>query len=143
MNTVTLYRPVGPVELQRIRERNNLGFPPRLPEQPFFYPVCNLEYAEQIARDWNTQAGGIGFVTQFDVATAFLASYEIHRVGASQHREYWIPAEDLEGLQPGDRRQHPRDPPLRSSQVGPSGQRAWLVTSGSEELLSSRGLSLF
>lgn len=98
MNTVTLYRPVGPVELQRIRERNNLGFPPRLPEQPFFYPVCNLEYAEQIARDWNTQAGGIGFVTQFDVATNFLASYEIHRVGASQHREYWIPAEDLESF---------------------------------------------
>lgn len=98
MNTITLYRPVGPVELARIRERQNRAFPPRLPEQPFFYPVCTLEYAEQIARDWNTQAGGVGFVTQFDVEQAFLASYEVHRVGGSSHREYWIPAEELENF---------------------------------------------
>lgn len=31
------------------------GFPPRLPEQPIFYPVLNKPYADQIARSWNTK----------------------------------------------------------------------------------------
>lgn len=30
-------------------------FSPRLPHQPIFYPVNNVEYAIQIARDWNTK----------------------------------------------------------------------------------------
>jgi hypothetical protein len=34
MKTVTLYRPVGPVERQLIEESGWLKFPPRLPEQP-------------------------------------------------------------------------------------------------------------
>lgn len=28
-------------------------FPPRLPDQPIFYPVLTEAYAVQIARDWN------------------------------------------------------------------------------------------
>jgi hypothetical protein len=28
-------------------------FPPRLPEQPIFYPITNEAYASQIAQDWN------------------------------------------------------------------------------------------
>jgi hypothetical protein len=32
------------------------AFPPRLPEQPIFYPVTNEEYAKQIAKDWNTKS---------------------------------------------------------------------------------------
>jgi hypothetical protein len=42
---------VGPAELALIQASNWAGFPPRLPEQPIFYPVMNLEYATQIARD--------------------------------------------------------------------------------------------
>jgi ADP-ribosylglycohydrolase len=38
-NTVTLYRPVGPKELGLIRASGWRAFPPRLPEQPIFYPV--------------------------------------------------------------------------------------------------------
>lgn len=99
MNTQTLFRPVGEVELSRIRELNNLRFPPRLPEQPYFYPICTLSYAEQIARDWNTRAGGVGFVTQFDVEAALLERYPVRVVGsASIHREYWIPAAELEAF---------------------------------------------
>ena len=40
-------------------------FPPRLPEQPIFYPVLTLAYARQIARNWHVQQGGAGFVTEF------------------------------------------------------------------------------
>jgi hypothetical protein len=65
--TVTVYRPVGPKELALIKEAQFRKFPPRLFHQPIFYPVTNLEYAIQIARDWNVPASGSGFVTQFEV----------------------------------------------------------------------------
>ena len=52
VDTTTLYRPVGPLELKLIEGSGWKAFPPRLPEQPIFYPVMNQGYAEQIARDW-------------------------------------------------------------------------------------------
>jgi hypothetical protein len=96
METTILYRPVGQKELEMIRESNYREFPPRLPEQPIFYPLLNEEYATQIARDWNTKSGQRrGYVTRFAVKTDFLARYEIQTVGGSVHQEYWVPAEDL------------------------------------------------
>ena len=71
------------------------SFPPRLPEQPIFYPVLTEDYAVKIARDWNVQASGAGFVTRFRVLRAFLEHYPVQMAGGSAHREYWIPAEDL------------------------------------------------
>ena len=94
----TLYRPVGQAELDLIRASGFKEFPPRLSEQPFFYPVTNEEYATQIARDWNTKdanSGFAGYVLRFDLLSSFLEDYELHTVGDSQHREYWIPAGDL------------------------------------------------
>ncbi len=95
MNTHTLYRPVGPEELALIRESGWRAFPPRLPEQPIFYPVLNEAYALQIARDWNVPASGCGYVTRFAVRTEFLDRYNTQTVGAAMHQELWIPAEDL------------------------------------------------
>jgi len=94
----TLYRPVGQAELDLIRASGFKKFPPRLPEQPFFYPVTNEEYATQIARDWNTKdaaSGFAGYVLRFDLLSLFLENYDLHTVGDSHHREYWIPAGDL------------------------------------------------
>ena len=91
----TLYRPVGPEELLLIEKSGYHAFPPRLPEQPIFYPVLNEEYAVQIARDWNVPASGSGFVTRFKVPTAFLAKYPQRVVGGKIHAELWIPAEEL------------------------------------------------
>ncbi len=93
--TITLWRPVGPIELRLIAESGYRAFPPRLPEQPIFYPVLNESYAVQIARDWNVAADGAGFVTRFRVKRGFLESYKIEQAGGRQHLEYWIPAEDL------------------------------------------------
>jgi hypothetical protein len=73
-------------------------FPHRLPGQPIFYPVLNVEYAEQIARDWNTKdesSGFAGFVLEFEVDAAYLTAFEMKKVGGTQHVEYWIPAEEL------------------------------------------------
>ena len=71
-------------------------FPPRLPEQPIFYPVDNEEYARQIARDWNVKSSGAGHVLRFVVDAAYLSRYPVQQVGNRVHREYWVPAEDLE-----------------------------------------------
>lgn len=95
----TLYRPVGRAELELIRAARFAAFPPRLPRQPYFYPVLSEDYAVEIARDWNTKdeaSGYEGYVLKFVVRTSFLSNYEVHKVGSSRHREYWIPAADLE-----------------------------------------------
>lgn len=95
MKTTTLFRPVGPQELILIEQSGWKAFPPRLPDQPIFYPVMNEEYAIQIARDWNVPASGSGFVTRFEVESEFLRRYPEQVVGASIHRELRVPAGEL------------------------------------------------
>ena len=94
-SAVTLWRPVGPEELALIEQSGMSAFPPRLPEQPIFYPVLSQAYAEKIAKDWNVPASGAGYVTRFRVAKQFLDRYEVQDAGGKQHQEYWIPAEEL------------------------------------------------
>jgi hypothetical protein len=96
--TVTLYRPTGPDELELVRQSGCTKWPPRLPGQPIFYPVTNEKYAKEFATRWNARDGKSGYVTRFEVRKSFMNKYEIHRVGASCHTEWWIPAEDLEEL---------------------------------------------
>jgi len=97
MGTTILYRPVGQKELDLIKETGNTKFPPRLAEQPIFYPVLNEDYAIQIARDWNAKRSPErrGFVTRFRVKTEYISQFEPRVVGSSTHQEYWIPAADL------------------------------------------------
>ncbi len=92
-----LYRPVGLQELELIYDSGMKAFPARLPQQPIFYPVLDLEYARQIASDWNAKSGQFaGYVTQFKVEDGYIERFEKHIVGGSQHQEFWIPAEELE-----------------------------------------------
>ena len=95
--TVTLYRPTGEKELKLVEETGFTRWPPRLPEQPIFYPVTSEEYAKEVTK-WNTDSGGKGFVTKFEVNKKFLDNYPVKTVGAKRHTEWWIPAEDLEQL---------------------------------------------
>jgi hypothetical protein len=78
-----------------IRETGMRAFPPRLPEQPIFYPVLSEDYAVKIARDWNVPASGSGFVTRFQVRRSFLQNYRVQKAGGSAHLEYWVPAEEM------------------------------------------------
>lgn len=96
MTATTLWRPVGPEELKLIEASGMSAFPPRLPEQPIFYPVTTLEYAIKIARDWNVRASGFGYVTEFEVENEFLRKYSVQQAGGREHEEYWIPAEELD-----------------------------------------------
>ena len=95
MKTVALFRPVGPKELALIEASGWKEFPPRLPDQPIFYPVTNEEYAIQIARDWNVKSSGSGFVTRFQVDAEYAARFPKKIVGSHIHEELWVPAEDL------------------------------------------------
>ena len=96
--TTTLYRPVGPQELELIRASGYRRFPPRLPEQPIFYPVTNEAYAVQISKEWNVPAYGSGFVTEFDLPTEYLQQYPVQNVGGTIHNELWVPAEELDAF---------------------------------------------
>lgn len=93
--TVVLWRPIGPEELVLIEQAKMREFPPRLPEQPIFYPVLTEDYAIKIARDWNVKASGSGFVTRFEVLKSYLDAYEVQEAGGRAHLEYWIPAEEM------------------------------------------------
>ncbi|WP_407568934.1 hypothetical protein [Deinococcus altitudinis] len=99
--TVTLWRPVGELELRLIARSGWQAFPPRLPDQPIFYPVLNFAYAEEIAREWNAKRNTptVGFVTEFAVPVSVATRYEIQIVGsANTHQELWIPAEELDAF---------------------------------------------
>ena len=96
--TVTLYRPTGPEEIDLVEQTGYRRWPPRLPDQPIFYPVTNELYAVEIARDWNVRASGYGCVTRFAVRKSFMDRYDQQTVGARRHAEWWIPAESLEEL---------------------------------------------
>nr|WP_249802169.1 hypothetical protein [Bradyrhizobium zhengyangense] len=81
-----------------IQQSGMRAFPPRLPDQPIFYPVLTEDYAIKIARDWNVPASGVGYVTRFAVKRSFIAKYNVQEAGGRSHLEYWIPAEDLDAF---------------------------------------------
>lgn len=93
--TITLWRPVGPKELELIRQTGMRAFSPRLPEQPIFYPVLSLEYAVEIASKWNVPESGAGYVTRFKVDKSFLDNYQPQEAGGRTRLEYWIPSEKM------------------------------------------------
>jgi hypothetical protein len=93
--TTTLWRPTGPRELALVAELDWCAWPPRLPDQPIFYPVLNEDYAIKIARDWNVPHSGAGFVTRFEVDTDFLSRYPVQQAGGRTILELWVPAKEL------------------------------------------------
>jgi len=94
-----LFRPTGLHELLLVLQSELAAWPPRLPEQPIFYPVLNLGYAVQIARDWNTKSEArVGYVTRFEIDDAYASRFERRVVGGRQHEEIWVPAHQLDEL---------------------------------------------
>ena len=96
-----LYRPVGQAECDLIVGSGFTAYPPRLPEQPIFYPVLNERYAREIAEKWNKRypdSQYTGYVTTFEIDDAYIAQFPVQTVGASYHQELWIPAEELDNF---------------------------------------------
>lgn len=96
---VVLYRPVGNVELALVASSGWKAFPPRLPEQPIFYPVTNVPYAREIAERWNAAEGRGVHVLRFRVDDATIGRWlPVRCVGARHHTELWVPADELEAF---------------------------------------------
>ena len=91
--TVTLWRPTGPEELALVEASGWREWPPRLAGQPIFYPVLNEQYATMIARDWNVEQSGAGYVTRFQVRRSFLDRYEVRQVAAGPSWSTGFPPE--------------------------------------------------
>lgn len=94
-----LYRPVGLYEMNKILDSEGKRFPPRLPEQPIFYPVLNIPYATKIAKNWNTKdsnSGFVGYVTAFEVNDKYIEKFDIQCAGGEICKELWIPSAELE-----------------------------------------------
>lgn len=93
-----LYRPVGQAEYDLIAASGFTAFPPRLKEQPIFYPVLNERYAREINVKWNCfekAAGYTGYLTTFEMDDDYAAKFPVQVVGAHYHQELWVPAEEL------------------------------------------------
>jgi hypothetical protein len=98
---MTLFRPVGLRELELIAESGWRAFPPRLPEQPIFYPVLTHEYARKICTEWNAReadSGHAGFVTRFEINNDTARRYPIQNAGGRAYQELWVPAEELDAF---------------------------------------------
>jgi hypothetical protein len=98
IDVVVLYRPTGPAEMALLELAAFRRWPPRLDEQPIFYPVTNERYAREIAEGWNVDDDGVAFVTRFHVRAALATRYAVETVGAAHHTELWVPAEDLDAF---------------------------------------------
>ncbi|MBF6054469.1 hypothetical protein AF335_05545 [Streptomyces eurocidicus] len=92
---MTSWRPTGPKELALVSASGWRAWPPRLPEQPIFYPVLNEDYATRIARDWSVPASGVGYVTRFEVNATFAARYPVQQADGRTILELWVPTEEL------------------------------------------------
>jgi len=99
--TTTLWRPVGAFELRLVAASAYRRYPPRKPDQPIFYPVCNEAYAARIASEWNVSdplSGYAGFVTRFAVDDEVAARYPRKVVGGREHEELWVPADEQDAF---------------------------------------------
>lgn len=97
-NTVTLYRAVGPGQLQCIADSGWKRFPPRLHWQRYFYPMLHESFAHRIASQWNVEQSGVGYVLKFKVKKDYLEPLPIYIIGGPEHKEYRITADQIDDL---------------------------------------------
>jgi len=80
LDLAVLYCAVGKREYELIETSGFRRFP-RLPKQPYFYPVTSEESATLIARDWNMKdaaSGRTGYVLRFRIRSEFLGITLVH-----------------------------------------------------------------
>jgi hypothetical protein len=93
---VTLFRAVGPAELELIRATGGSAFPKRVHHEPILTLTPSEEVARREARSWNVEDQRVGYVVRFEVDAGWLARYPVQDPdGAPQH---WIPNEEIAAL---------------------------------------------
>lgn len=98
MTTTILYRPVGPKELEFIKNSGWMKFPVKLSKQPIFYPVTKETRAIQLAKEWNTKGSASGYVTKFAVLSTYLEKFDVQQAEGSIQDELCVSADELEVL---------------------------------------------
>ena len=92
-NTLTLYHPVTPEELDQIKRSNWTELPsPR--EGEYFYPVPNPLYANDIT--WGAYEPEGAYVVKFNVPAEYLSRYRMETVDARWQAAYVVPVTDLD-----------------------------------------------
>jgi hypothetical protein len=100
---VILYYSMDQRECERLDHLRRSAVPARPPEDPILYLALTEQHAAEVAAKWDAARNGstVGYVGRLKVAKSFLDRYEVHSVGGSRYREYWIPAEDIDELNRG------------------------------------------
>lgn len=96
--TVTLWHPTGPQELVLVTASGWRAWPPRLPDQPIFYPVLNEDYATRIARGLKRHRQRRRARHPLPGPHPVPGALPAAPVGGQTILEYWIPAKDLPAL---------------------------------------------
>ncbi len=94
-----LWRPIGEQELGKIEASGMRAFPVTTRHEPIFFPVHSFEYADKIARSWNSVEEDyqfLKFIVMFSLTDKFLARYATQSACEGRYVEYWIPPEDLD-----------------------------------------------
>lgn len=95
LTTMTLFRAVGNEELKLIETADWRKFPPRLADQPVFYPTTDNAVAARNARDWslpNDQSA----VVRFEAEGGPWTNMFLNKPGDHRHDEKsWMLAEIL------------------------------------------------
>ncbi|SDT29234.1 SMI1/KNR4 family protein [Actinoplanes derwentensis] len=93
-NRITLWRSVGPDELDAVASSGWRAWPPR----PVVATVADRQLAVRICREQTVPAEGAGHVIQFDVDRRFLDRFEVGQGTRRDEREYRIPANAIADL---------------------------------------------
>lgn len=126
--TTTLWRPCNDAELGLVADSGWRRWPPRLDWQPIFYPVLNQEYATELARGFQVPAFGVSHVTRFEVDSAYLAQFDVQRVGSNTSLST-DPRRGTRRVQRAHHRHHPGRRQLRASGLNPITSKPNVVSS--------------
>jgi len=93
---VTLFRAVGPAELELIRAAGGSAFPRRVHHEPILTVTPSEAVARREARSWNVEDQRVGYVVRFEVDAGWLTRYPVQNPDGTP--EHWIPNEEIEAL---------------------------------------------
>jgi hypothetical protein len=87
---VKLFKPVTPIQLEKILANNCEGFGCSFEGERFFYPKLHHHYAEQIARNSYGSRYGAGYVVEFEVDADYISRFPLQTIGYDEQQEYCV-----------------------------------------------------
>ncbi len=98
IETLTLYKPLTPIQLAAVIESGWRSFSLDHPSQKNFYLKVNKNYADLVAKMWSAPKYSAGYVAELEIEQHFIEQYELQSIAYDDQSEYRIPVEDLNKL---------------------------------------------